>query len=107
MGGQTRFHTEKDLEVSQEAQQEQVGLKGSLGGETSRGENICVVWPETRWEFSPLSKCWPGGSSVRAKGQPGLSISAEASVGQMMAVKDEMPSADVMMLREPQKLGNH
>lgn len=36
MGGQTRCHTEKDLEVSQEAKQEQVGLKGSLGGETSR-----------------------------------------------------------------------
>lgn len=68
MGEQTQFHIEKDLAVSQEAEQEQVGLKGSLGRETSRGENICIVWLETRWEFSPLRKCWPGGSSIRAKG---------------------------------------
>lgn len=102
MGVQTQFHIEKDLEVSQE----QVGLKGSLGRETSRGENICIVWLEARWGFSPLSRWGPGGSSIRAKGRMGLSISAEAGAGQMMATRGEMPSPGVMMLHEPQELGD-
>lgn len=103
MGEQAQFHIEKDLEASQE----QVGLKGSLGRETSRGENMRIVWLETRWEFSPLSKCGPGGSSIRAKGRTGLSISAEAGAGQMMAMSGERPSPGVMMLHWPQELGDH
>lgn len=37
----------------------------------------------------------------------GLNISAEASVGQMMATKDKKLSPDVMMLHEPQQLEKH
>lgn len=46
----------KGLAVSQEVGQKQVGLMGSLGRETSRGESVCIGWLETRWEFTPSTK---------------------------------------------------
>lgn len=36
-----------------------------------------------------------------------LNVSAEASVGQLMATRDEMTSPGVMMLHEPQQLEKH
>lgn len=77
--------------VSQEAEQEQWGLRGLLVGRLAL-VRVCTEWLETRWESNPLGKCWAGGSSIRAEDQMELNISAEARVGKLMATRDEMTS---------------